>query len=157
MPKRLTRADIERIREGIKAWNSGGQANHTAPATVRMKLSCGHEENVPPLLDVWPVPGQEHAQYAGLTSLATLITWGMEKESDDIPEPLRAVLIPIIERFKTEGWKISVKRPKYSNHPERRISVEVTSADGTAHALTRFDEDNSLPNKIESLIRSLSN
>jgi hypothetical protein len=50
MPKRLSRADIERIRERVKAWNRSGQRD-AAPPTVRMKLSCGHEENVPPGLD----------------------------------------------------------------------------------------------------------
>jgi hypothetical protein len=51
VPKRLTRADIERIREEVKAWNRGDRGNHTEPATVQMKLSCGHEDGVKPGID----------------------------------------------------------------------------------------------------------
>jgi hypothetical protein len=51
MPKRLSRAEIERTREEVKAWNHSGQADDAAPPTVRMKLSCGQEENVPAGLD----------------------------------------------------------------------------------------------------------
>jgi hypothetical protein len=62
----------------------------------------------------------------------------------------------IVEKWKTDGWKINVRRPRYSDYPGPRVSVGVTSGDGVEHMIDRFDEDDSLPNKIESLIRSLS-
>jgi hypothetical protein len=82
---------------------------------------------------------------------------GIEKETEDIPEPLRSAVMLVVEKRKTDGWKINVKRPRYTDYPGPRVSVEVTSGDGAAHALARFDEDDSLPNKIERLIRSLQN
>jgi hypothetical protein len=51
MPKRLTRERIEQIRAEVKAWNRSDHSNDSPPQTVRMLLSCGHEDNVPPRLD----------------------------------------------------------------------------------------------------------
>jgi hypothetical protein len=51
MPKRLSRERIDQIRAEVKALNRGDRRSDPAPATVRMKLSCGHEDDVPPGLD----------------------------------------------------------------------------------------------------------
>jgi hypothetical protein len=46
MPRRLSRERIEQIRAEVKALNRGERQSDPAPATVRMKLRCGHEEEV---------------------------------------------------------------------------------------------------------------
>ena len=74
----------------------------------------------------------------------------------DIHEPLKSALRPVIEKLKDAGWKILLKRPTVSNPEMKRVSIEVTSRDETLHALARFDEDDSLPAKIEELVAALS-
>jgi hypothetical protein len=43
----LSRERIEQIRAEVKAWNRGERSSDSPPQTVRMVLSCGHEDNVP--------------------------------------------------------------------------------------------------------------
>jgi hypothetical protein len=51
MPKPLSRERIEQIRAEVNAFNRGDRRTDPGLPTVRRKLRCGHEENVPPGLD----------------------------------------------------------------------------------------------------------
>jgi hypothetical protein len=81
----------------------------------------------------------------------------MIDENTGVTETVRLQLEPVVEKWKAQGWAVIVKRPTSSGYSNPRVCIEVISPDQTAHALTIFDEDESLSDKAEQLIIALSN